>query len=265
MTWWYACMALVGLLVGSFLNVVIHRLPRMLLEPQPEDGSAYNLSVPASHCPHCLTPLRWYQNLPLLSFVWQRARCGHCQAPIAWRYVAVESGNALIWLACALHWPSMAEAMCWGLWGSTLLALAVIDWETTLLPDALTQPLLWLGIFCSLNGWLALPLTESVTGAMAGYLSLWSIARLFESITHKEGMGQGDFKLLAALGAWLGPWLLCPVVLIASIGGVVVGLALQSRHALREGGYLPFGPFLVGAAWVVAGFASALKSWLGVA
>ena len=255
-------MSLLGLLLGSFANVVIHRLPRMVMQ---DEDTHYNLSHPASHCPHCLTPLRWWHNIPLLSFIALHGRCAHCHARIAWRYPLIEVCCAVLWALCAWHWPSAETAVCWALFATALLALACIDWDTTLLPDAVTQPLLWLGLLASLNGWISTPLPQSVAGAMAGYLSLWSVAAVFQRLTHKEGMGAGDFKLLAALGAWLGPWLLWPVVLMASVAGVVVGLILKSRAGLREGGYLPFGPFLAAAGAVAAWWGPSLLDWLLVA
>jgi leader peptidase (prepilin peptidase)/N-methyltransferase len=256
-------MILLGLLVGSFANVMIHRLPRMVLNEEAQD--TYNLSRPASHCPHCQTPLRWFHNIPVLSFLLLRGQCAHCQQHIAWRYPLIELSTACVWWLCAWHWASPQAALCWALLGTGLLTLAIIDWDTTLLPDALTQPLLWLGLLASLMGWTETPLNQSVTGAMLGYLSLWTVATVFKQLTHKEGMGGGDFKLLATIGAWLGPWLLWPVVLVASVLGVVVGLWLRHRQGLREGGYLPFGPFLAMAAATVAWFAPTLLSWLWLA
>lgn len=261
MTAWH--MALFGLLMGSFANVMIHRLPRMVLNEAPNDS--YNLSHPASHCPHCQTPLRWFHNIPVLSFLVLRGRCAHCQQRITWRYPLIELSTACVWWLCAWHWPSPQTALCWALLGTGLLTLAVIDWDTTLLPDALTQPLLWLGLLASLIGWIETPLHQSVTGAMVGYVSLWSVATVFQHLTRKEGMGAGDFKLLAAIGAWLGPWLLWPVVLVASVLGVVVGLWLRHRQGLRDEGYLPFGPFLTMAAAGVAWFGPTLLSWLWLA
>jgi leader peptidase (prepilin peptidase)/N-methyltransferase len=263
MTHGWAIFGLVGLLLGSFVNVLIHRLPRMLAQDTPTN--AYNLSRPASHCPHCQTPLRWFHNIPLLSFVALKGRCAHCHAPISWRYPIIELSTCMIWLLCAWHWPRSENAACWATLGTALLALAVIDWETTLLPDAITQPLLWIGVCASLNGWIDTSLTQSVTGAMVGYLSLWSVATLFQCLTHKEGMGAGDFKLLAALGAWLGPWMLWPLVLLASVAGVMVGLALKSRAGLREGGYLPFGPFLAAAGAMLAWWGPSVLTLLPVA
>lgn len=160
--------------------------------------------------------------------------------------------NGLMWGACAWHWPTPDTALCWSVFASTLLTLSIIDWQTTLLPDALTQPLLWLGLLASATQHTALALEQSVWGAVAGYGALWLVATLFRRITGKEGMGAGDFKLLAALGAWLGPWALLPLVFLASMVGAVVGLWLQSRQRLHHGAYVPFGPFLAAAGMVLA-------------
>ena len=255
-------MSLLGLVLGSFANVAIHRLPRMVMQ---DEDTSYNLGHPASHCPHCQTPLRWFHNIPLLSFMGLKGRCAFCHVHIAWRYPLVEFGCAMLWALCAWHWPNLESAICWALFSTGLLSLALIDWETTLLPDALTQPLIWLGMLASLQGWIDTPLPHSVAGAMVGYLSLWSLAYVFQRLTQKEGMGAGDFKLLAALGAWLGPWLLWPVVLMASLAGVFVGLILKSRAKLREGGYLPFGPFLAAAGAIAAYWGQSMLDWLLVA
>ena len=255
-----------GLLVGSFLNVVIHRWPLMLTAQSPAD-QRFDLAYPSSHCPHCHTPLTVAQLIPVLSFLWLRGRCGHCQHPIPWRYPTVELVNMAWWLWCGLMattwvgpvplhgaWWWLPSALTWGpslawaLWGSTLLALAWIDWDSTWLPDGLTQPLVWGGLVAASLGWSGLTLPLALAGAVLGYLSLWSVATVFQWVTGQEGMGGGDFKLLAALGAWLGPLQLIPLVLIASILGLLVGLLLRARGELREGRYIPFGPFLIAAA-----------------
>ena len=266
--WWLAW-ALGGLMVGSFLNVLIHRWPLMLeAEEAQHSPVSFGLARPRSHCPHCHTPLPAHHLLPLLSFAWLRGRCGFCRHPIAWRYPLVEALNMLWWCWCAAFIPgavglsSAAGTMSallpgsllwgpplvWALWGSVLLALAWIDWDSTWLPDGLTQPLAWGGLVAAALQWSGLSLSMALAGAVSGYLSLWLVARLFHLFTGMEGMGDGDFKLLAALGAWLGPWLLIPLVLIASVLGMLVGLLLRSQGRLREGRYIPFGPFLVGAA-----------------
>lgn len=243
------CMGLLlGLVLGSFANVVIHRLPRMLeaqwSEHAPEAKSPYNLAVPASHCPHCATPLRWYHNIPLLSFVLLRGRCGSCGTRIGWRYPLVELTAAVLCAWCFVRYGLSYHALVWSGFSLTLLMLAMIDWDTTLLPDVLTQPLTWGGLMAASLGWTDLSLETALWGAVAGYLFLWSVYWIFKLVTGKEGMGQGDFKLLAALGAWLGPWAGVSLILIASISGLVIGLLLRRQGQLREGLYLPFGPFL---------------------
>ena len=269
--WWPWMWAVGGLLSGSFLNVVIHRCPR-ILAADPPANERFDLAYPRSHCPHCQTPLTLPQLIPVLSFLWLRGRCGHCHHPIPWRYPAVELINTAWWLWCALALPgwlspatlhsapstgyglglagmlTWGPSLVWALWGSTLLALAWIDWDSTWLPDSLTQPLVWGGLIAAALGWSGQPLLQALMGAVLGYLSLWSVATVFQWITGQEGMGGGDFKLLAALGAWMGPLLLIPLVLMASILGVLVGLILRARGELREGRYIPFGPFLIAAA-----------------
>ena len=248
-----------GLVWGSFTNVLIHRLPRMVMaahEAQGPQASRFDLCFPASHCPHCQTPLKIWHNIPLLSFMVLRGRCGFCGHAIAWTYPVVELATGLLWAVCAWRWGITLAGLSWALFFSSLLGLAIIDSQTTLLPDALTQPLLWLGLIASADGWVTLPLTQAVGGAVAGYASLWSVATVFAYLKGKEGMGAGDFKLLAALGAWVGPLALIPLVMLASTGGALVGLVLLWRHQLRADGYLPFGPFLALAGAVMAWFGS---------
>lgn len=160
--------------------------------------------------------------------------------------------NGLLWAGCAWHWPELPTAACWALFASGLLTLSIIDWQTTLLPDALTQPLLWLGLLGSAAQRIHTPLEQSVWGAALGWAGLWLVAQTYARLTGKEGMGAGDFKLLAALGAWLGPWALLPLVFFASLVGAVVGLWLQARQQLHQGLYLPFGPFLAAAGLLLA-------------
>jgi len=246
-----------GLVLGSFANVVIYRLPRMLerawAEPQEAAPAArWNLAWPPSHCPHCSTPLRWHHNLPLLGFALLRGRCAHCHQSIGWRYPLVELAGGLLGAWCGWRYGLTPSALAWMGFGLTLLCLAYIDWDTTLLPDALTQPLTWCGLIAAALGWTDQRLTLALWGAVGGYLLLWSVATVFRLLTGKDGMGQGDFKLLAALGAWLGPWAGLSLILIASLSGLLVGLLLRQRGQLREGLYLPFGPFLVIAGlWVM--------------
>lgn len=258
-----AAVFVLGLLTGSFLNVVIYRLPRMMdrawrreareileLAADDDDTAPFNLVVPRSRCPHCGHGIRWYENIPVLSWLVLRARCAACGARISARYPAIELAAALIGLAAALQfgygwWLLAVLAASW-----TLLALAMIDYDTTLLPDQLTLPLLWAGLLVALLGIGPVSLHDAVIGAMAGYLSLWSVYWLFRLLTGKEGMGFGDFKLLAALGAWLG-WQMIPLtILLSSVVGAVVGLLLIVTGAVRRDQGIPFGPYLAGAGWI---------------
>lgn len=251
--------AALGLAIGSFLNVVIHRLPRMLeaqwqaeTHDTPKPLPTYNIATPNSHCPQCGHTLRWHENIPVLSYLVLRGRCSQCHTPIGWRYPAVEMLTAALFVwSFAAHGFSL-QAVAWAGFASTLVALAAIDADTTLLPDALTQPLTWAGLLAASLGLSGVSLHEALWGATAGYLFLWSVYWLFRLFTGKDGMGQGDFKLLAALGAWLGWPALISLVLIASVGGAIVGLGLRASQRLSDDGQIPFGPFLVLAGlWVM--------------
>jgi leader peptidase (prepilin peptidase)/N-methyltransferase len=256
-----AIAGVLGLLVGSFLNVVIHRLPKMLerqwadecaqLAGQPAaQAAAYNLLRPRSACPHCGHPIGWHENIPVLSWLALRGRCSACQARISARYPLVEVATGALFAYAAWRWGLTPAAAAWAGFGSAVLALALIDWDTTLLPDDITLPLAWAGLVASAFGWTGLPLAESLWGAVAGYLSLWTVYHFFKLATGKEGMGYGDFKLFAALGAWFGWQALIPIILVASVLGAGVGIAMKLTRGLREGGYVPFGPFLAFAGLV---------------
>lgn len=262
-----ALAAVLGLLVGSFLNVVIHRLPQMLerqwaLESQGADASAkpssaapFNLMVPRSRCPHCGHVLRWHENIPLVShLVLLRGRCSSCGAAIGPRYPLVEALTGALFAWCVHTWGLTPTAGVWCGFCAALVALAFIDWDTTLLPDDITLPLLWAGLIASALQWTSVPLTHALWGAVAGYTSLWAIYWVFKLLTGKEGMGYGDFKLFAALGAWFGWAGLLPIILMASVIGAAVGIAMKFSSGLREGGYVPFGPFLVGAGFTAMVF-----------
>lgn len=249
---------LLGLLIGSFLNVVIYRLPKMLERQwqnecarlREEDLKAeetFNLAVPRSRCPSCGHVIQWYENIPVLSYLFLRGKCSACGARISPRYPLVEFAVGLLFFYCARRWGVSPAAFAWAGFGAALLALALIDWDTTLLPDDITLPLMWTGLIASALGWIPTGLATSLWGAIAGYLSLWTVYWVFKLVTGKEGMGYGDFKLFAALGAWFGWPALIPLILIASISGAVVGIAMKLSRSLREGGYIPFGPFLAGA------------------
>ena len=260
-----ALAGVLGLLVGSFLNVVIYRLPQMLERQWAADcagldgtevpgAEPFNLMVPRSRCQQCGHAIRWYENVPVLSYAFLRGRCSACSTPISLRYPAVELATGLLFAWCVWRMPGQWGALAWCGFSAALLALALIDWDTTLLPDDMTLPLLWAGLLAAILGFTGVTLTASVLGAVAGYLSLWGIYWLFKLTTGKEGMGYGDFKLFAALGAWFGWQALVPMVLMASVIGVIVGVALKFNNGLREGGYVPFGPFLSGAGFTAMFF-----------
>lgn len=267
-----------GLLIGSFLNVVIHRLPTMMeaawkaeiadFQGQPlPPTAAFNLLAPASRCPSCGHRIRWYENIPVLSFLILRARCSQCHAPISWRYPLVELFTAALAWYCFSRFGFGWSALGWFGFCAALLCLALIDWDTTLLPDDITLPLLWSGLIWAALGFnpLVRDLPHALWGAVGGYLSLWSVYWLFKWVTGKEGMGYGDFKLFAALGAWFGWTGLVPIILMASIVGALVGIALKATQRLRAGGVVPFGPFLAGAGILTLIFGpQAILRWVQV-
>lgn len=249
-------MALAGLVFGSFLNVLIYRLPIMIerswQDPATASTDTLNLAFPGSHCPSCQHPIAWYDNIPLLSFVLLRGRCRHCQSPIAWQYPLVELATSalFVWsLFAHVDWPA---ALAWAGFAAALLALAVIDARTTWLPDAITQPLTWGGLIAAALGWTGVSLPAALAGAVGGYLCLWLVYWAFLLVTGKEGMGHGDFKLLAALGAWFGWQQLLALVLLASLSGLLMALVLLWRRQLPENRQIAFGPFLaLAGAWLL--------------
>jgi leader peptidase (prepilin peptidase)/N-methyltransferase len=266
---------LFGLLFGSFLNVVIHRLPIMMQresdnyvaeesnQPLPHT-SRYNLMTPRSACPHCQHQITAMENIPVISWLALRGKCSNCKAPISPRYPLVElltgALSALVVWRFGSGWSGLAGLF----FLYSLVALTFIDADTQLLPDDLTYPLLWGGLLMNING-TYVPLQDAVIGAAAGYLALWSVYWLFKLATGKEGMGYGDFKLLAALGVWLGWQMVLPVALFASLIGAVVGIGLKLRGGLREGRYVPFGPFLAGGGLAVLLIGTAkVAVWLGL-
>ena len=259
-----------GLLVGSFLNVVVYRLPKMMaqqwqVECAELSGQAVMLDAPApeklsllsprSRCSNCGHMIAWHENIPLLSYVFLRGKCAVCNAPFGIRYPLVELSTGLLFAFCAWRWGNTLVTVVWCGFSAALLALALIDWDTTLLPDDITLPLLWAGLICAaLQFNPAVTLADALWGAVAGYMSLWLVYWAFKLVTGKEGMGYGDFKLFAALGAWFGGSALVPIILMASVIGAVVGIAMKFSSGLREGGYVPFGPFLAGAGFTAMVF-----------
>jgi len=295
-------LGVLGLCIGSFLNVVIHRLPLILerqwlqeavdqlhdgkelarasgtpaAEAEKISAAARGLSdrvdklphlgiaTPRSRCPHCGHQIRAHENLPVIGWLMLGGKCSGCKAPISKRYPLVELVTGAAFAAVGWHFGAQLTTLLWCGFVAALIALALIDWDTTLLPDIINQPLLWAGLAAASQGWTGVPLLEALYGALAGYLSLWSVYWLFKLATGKEGMGAGDFKLLAALGAWLGWQMILPIVLGASAIGAIVGIVMKLSSQLREGRYVPFGPFLAGGGLVVlfAGQATVM-GWLG--
>jgi len=263
---YYLTTFLLGLIVGSFLNVVIYRLPIMLKagwksecqaflaedadqSPATEAAPVFNLNTPRSRCPHCDHAIAAWENIPVLSYLFLRGRCRQCKTAISLRYPAIELFTAALSMACAWHFGVSAMAafailLSWG-----LIALAFIDLDEQYLPDSITLPFLWLGLLVNTQQ-LFVDLESAVIGAMAGYLVLWSVYMLFKTLTGKEGMGFGDFKLLAMLGAWLGWQMLPAIILISSAVGAIIGIALIASNRHQRGIPIPFGPFLAAAGWI---------------
>jgi leader peptidase (prepilin peptidase)/N-methyltransferase len=248
--------SVVGLCVGSFLNVVIHRLPKILDRGWREQcaelsGSPapklprYNLIAPRSHCPACEHRIAWYENVPVASYLFLRGRCSACQAPISQRYPVVELLTAALTVAAVIRFGATPAAVAGAVLLWSLIALTFIDFDTQLLPDNITLPLLWAGLVANVAGFLpGVSLRDAVIGAIAGYLLLWTIYWLFKLIRGKEGMGYGDFKLLAALGAWLGWQMLPLIVLLSSVVGAAIGLSLVAFKGRDHQIPLAFGPYL---------------------
>lgn len=296
-------LGLIGLCIGSFLNVVIHRLPLKMerewwveladnlnndeawrrlfgpAKPIPEAQRALGramaqdiealpplgIATPRSRCPACGHQIRWHENIPVLGYLRLGGKCAACKTPISARYPFVEIFTGLLFAAIAWKFGAQPTTLLWCGFAATLIALSGIDWDTTYLPDVLTLPLVWAGVIAAAMNWTAVPLTASLWGAVAGYMSLWLVAKVFMWATGKQGMANGDFKLLAALGAWLGVQMLLPVVLAASVIGAIAGILMKLRGTLRDGNkHVPFGPFLAGAGLVVmlAGQQRVLE-WMG--
>ncbi len=282
---------LIGLMIGSFLNVVIHRLPMMMEQQwakecaefsgqvadraaQPNDvanaasefAPVISLSLPRSRCPHCGHPIAWHENIPVVSYLFLRGRCSTCGVGISLRYPLVELVTAALFYFCVARWGASFTALIWCGFSATVVTLAMIDWDTTLLPDDITLPLVWSGLIAAALHWnTGISLSDALWGAVGGYLSLWVVYWGFKLVTGKEGMGYGDFKLFAALGAWFGWTALVPIILMASVLGALVGVVLKWLSKLHDGGYLPFGPFLAIAGLTALFFGpQSILRWVGL-
>lgn len=274
----YGSVIIIGLAFGSFLNVVIYRLPLMMerewreqcqefLQQSPsaetEAAEAFNLASPASSCPKCGHKIRVWENIPVLSYLFLRGKCANCSQPISIEYPLVEATTAVLSVFVAQHFGASWQTLAGLVLTWTLVALTMIDAHKQLLPDNLTLPLLWLGLICALFG-LFVDLENAVIGAIAGYMTLWSIYMLFKLVTGKEGMGFGDFKLLAALGAWMGWKMLPMIILLSSFVGAVIGIAMIVLIKHDRQVPIPFGPYLAIAGWIAFLWGdSILKAWSG--
>lgn len=265
----FACTLMLGLLVGSFLNVVIYRLPKMMerdwqdqcrdfltndghiaaLPTNDSKQEPFNLMVPVSRCPHCGHKIRPWENIPVISYLFLRGKCSNCKASISARYPMIELVTGLLSVAViyyvGVNWSGLAAlAFTW-----SLIALTMIDLDTYLLPDDITLPLLWLGLIANSFGAFT-DLPSALWGAIAGYLALWSVYKVFKLLTGKEGMGHGDFKLLAALGAWMGWQMLPQIILLSSLVGAVIGISMIVIRGRDKNIPIPFGPYLAIAGWI---------------
>lgn len=275
--------ALLGLCVGSFLNVVIYRIPLMMHFAWRQECSQFlatqsdipakqsamiteviskdaplNLSQPASRCPHCAHKIRWFENIPLISWLVLRGRCSDCKSTISWRYPIVELITALLSVVVIYKFGVSVSGLSALVLVWTLIALTGIDFDTQLLPDRLTFPLAGLGLAVNSQGWFVTP-TESIWGLLFGFLSLWIVVKLFYLITKKHGMGQGDFKLLAVLGAWLGPMMLPLIILLSSLLGSIVGIILMRQQG--ESKPFAFGPYIAIAGIIALLYGHDIMSW----
>ena len=272
----YFTIALLSLIVGSFLNVVVYRLPKMMeytwyhdcrefladevANIKPKKLPQVTLSKPDSTCPKCDHKIRFYENIPVFSWLLLRGKCSQCTNKISARYPLIEVSTMVLSLIAAHHFGATIITLWVLLLTWSLISLTMIDFDHMLLPDQITLPLLWLGLLININGTFV-PLSDAVIGAAAGYMSLYSIFWLFKAITGKEGMGYGDFKLFAVFGAWVGWQLLPLLILMASVVGAIVGIALMlfKNHQREQG--IPFGPYLAVAGWITLLWGEGIWSW----
>jgi len=258
----YIIVGILGLIVGSFLNVVIYRLPIMVentwkkqchellaIEQPNLLKPSFNLVWPSSHCPTCNHVIRVYENIPILSYLFLKGKCAHCNTGISMRYPLIEGLSAIFTLLAAWQFGPTLVLVPVLIFTWSMLVLAVIDFNTQYLYDDITLPILWLGLLCNIFGMFT-DLPSAIIGAMTGYLSLWSIFHLFKMVTGKEGMGAGDFKLFAAFGAWMGWQALPIIILLSSVVGAVLGSIFLLTQQKDRNTLIPFGPFLAGAGWL---------------
>jgi leader peptidase (prepilin peptidase)/N-methyltransferase len=249
-------LSVAGLIIGSFLNVVIHRLPLMLEQEEPHTGSLkskiiekFNLAIPRSHCPECKNIISWWQNIPLVSYTALKGKCYHCKSSINWRYPLVEALTLAASLVVAINFGFHIKTLPLLILTWALIAAVFIDIETQLLPDQITLPLIWIGLLVNTNYIFTSP-QNGIIGAISAYLFLWLIAKLFKIVRKVEGMGYGDFKLFAVFGAWLGWQILPTIILAASLSGLIVGLILIIFKKHNISNPIPFGPYLAIAGWL---------------
>ena len=272
----YTTIALISLAIGSFLNVVIYRTPKMMeytwyhecreflgdevADIKPKELTEVTLSKPDSTCPHCNHKIRYYENIPVLSWLFLKGKCSQCANKISARYPLIEISTMLLSLVVAHHYGPTITTLWVLLLTWCLISLTMIDFDHMLLPDQITLPLIWLGLLLNINGTFT-PLTDAVIGAVVGYMSLFSVFWLFKILTGKEGMGFGDFKLFAVFGAWLGWQLLPLLILMASVVGAIVGIALLlfKNHNKEQG--IPFGPYLAIAGWITLLWGEGIWAW----
>lgn len=274
--YFYTSIALLSLCIGSFLNVVIYRLPKMMeytwyhecrdflsdevKDIKPKEMQEITLSKPDSTCPSCGHKIRYYENIPVLSWLFLRGKCSQCKTKISARYPIIEATTAVLSLVIAQHFAVSAQTFWLLILTWCLIALTMIDFDHMLLPDQITLPLLWLGLLLNINETF-IPLQDAVIGAAAGYMSLFSVFWLFKLLTGKEGMGFGDFKLLAVFGAWAGWQLLPLLILMASVVGAIIGIALMVFNNHKREQAIPFGPYIAIAGWITILWGESIWSW----
>jgi len=271
----YILVAIFGLIIGSFLSVVVCRLPAMLdvrwrnecheflNQPPEEAGELFNLALPRSHCPQCKSTIAWWQNIPLLSFILLKGKCAHCQNKIPYFYPLLELSCAALSIWVIAHFGLNAQGLMGLIITYGLIALSLIDWKTQLLPDEITLPFLWLGLLLSLFYVFVTP-EQAILGAIMGYGILWIITNLYKLIRKKDGMGYGDLKLLAMIGAWVGPVSVMNILILGSFLGLIVAVILLIMKKTTTKKPLAFGPYLAISGWLTLLYGPFLLRWIGI-